>query len=347
MIQRAEAYRITVRYPWIDLIWMKPLGDARAWVEVDSLAVAPELKQFCLRMAYQLQMDSGCLLCVSRQQGRYVLNHAIPVTIVNITKPPILQSGLRFGADPEFVLVRNKHPLNAAKYIPRHNWIGTDYLRLSVDKQIPALVELRPIAQSEVTQLYLEIRKLIKELDDYVVDDSIHFIAGSMPFPGLALGGHLHVSGILPEVDFVRVLDNYLALPLALCEEERDVKARRPRYGQLGDIRFQPHGGFEYRTCPSWLEHPDWTSGVLELFAFLTENYQHFHQRWLSDTRMVKAFYEANETLLFPVVQLIWEDLWQWRNHFSDFMVIERLFHRILSRMKWARSGDFRKNWRV
>lgn len=347
MLQRAEAYRITVRFPWIDAIWMKRLGDAQTWVEVDPLTTSPELQQFARRKAYQLQLDAGCLLSVTRQQGKYVLTQAVPVTIEHIAKPPTHTGDFLFGADPEFILSRFQHPLIAGNYVPRHNWIGTDNLRISAEKQIPALVELRPNAQRDASHLFHELAHLIHELDDYVVDDTIHFVAGSMPFPGIALGGHVHVSGVWPEVDLVRVLDNYLALPLALCEWEQEAKARRPRYGQLGDVRFQSHGGFEYRTCPSWLEHPDWAAGVVHLVEFLSRNYTLFNYRWLSDDGVSQAFYDANASTLAPITQLIWEELWHWRNHFQDFAVIERMFQKIASKTKWSRTDDFRINWRA
>jgi hypothetical protein len=346
MGQHAESYRITIRFPWIDAIWMKRLGDAQIWEERDPLAMPPELHQFCLRKAYQLNFDTGCLLCVTREEGRYTLTHAIPVTIASLTRPTPPPGGLNFGADPEFILSRFQHPLIAAHYVPRHNWIGTDTLRISADKQIPALVELRPNAQRHPHGLLKELAQLIHLLDDYIVDDSIHFIAGSMPFPGVALGGHVHVSGIWPEVDLIRVLDNYLALPLALCEWADQPKSRRPRYGQLGDVRFQSHGGFEYRTCPSWLEHPDYAAGVLELVAFYCENYSLFQYRWLSDPRIVQAFYQADEACLAPIAQLIWEELWHWRNRVSNFEAVESLFQRLLAHTKWSRTDDFRINWR-
>lgn len=343
-MQRAESYRITVRFPWIDAVWVKKLGDAQRWMEIDVHALAPDLHQFCLRMAYTLQYDTGCLLSITRHLGKYKLTHAIPVTIVSITRPTILNEQVRFGADPEFVLRRFEHLLIAANYVPRHSWIGTDTLRIAVDKQVPALVELRPEAELNAARLSSSISRLIQTLDQFVIDDSIHFIAGSMPFPGVALGGHVHISGVWPEVDLIRVLDNYLALPLAMCEWPTS-KARRPRYGQLGDIRFKAHGGFEYRTCPSWLEHPDFTIGVLTIVEFLTTHHALFTFRWLSDPGIVTAFYAAEEGKLLPIVQLIWEEFWQWRDAFSDFNPVANMFGRIFAGYKWSTTDDFRTNW--
>ena len=60
----------------------------------------------------------------------------------------------------------------------------------------------------------------------------------------------------------LRVLDNYLALPFILIEDQ-NTKLRRPRYGFLGDFRRKTHGGFEYRTLPSWIVSPRITKGVI------------------------------------------------------------------------------------
>ena len=85
---------------------------------------------------------------------------------------------------------------------------------------------------------------------------------------------------------------------------------------------------------------------MLTLVVFLTRHYASFSSRWLSDPIIEKAFYEADSTQLMPIVQLIWEELWQRRNDFVEFRHIEQLFKRILAKQKWSKAEDFRTNWR-
>jgi hypothetical protein len=343
-----EHYRVSVKFPWIDSIWRKTVGVAQFWKQLDTApgnAVIEEIKQFCLIQTYAHGFDQGSLVCINRLNGRIQLEKIIPLHIA--FEPPIAQSkdAPLFGSDPEFILTRNQHPLVAEKYVPLHTEIGTDTIRVHASKTIPALVELRPSPMPTAQAHFTRIRTLVHSLDSYMYDKAIHFIAGSMPFPGLSLGGHLHFSGLICHVDLVRVLDNYLALPLALLENPSELKQRRPRYGRLGDIRFKPHGGFEYRTLPSWLDCPRTAYGVLVLGQHLVQHYPLFQLRLLTGFIAQQAFYQSDIVLLQAWSKSIWEDLYQKRHKFTDFAPISDLFRRILHGPTWSKTNDFRTNW--
>jgi len=149
-----------------------------------------------------------------------------------------IPNGVLIGADPEFELVKNGEIIEASKLIydtdERSKPIGLDG---SGDQ-----VEIRPEPGSP-RKVIKSIRKLIKEFSDgyknYDLTDS-----GDI-YP---LGGHIHV-GIgekyYPPSSLITLLDDFIGRPTTnLSGEARD------GYGDLGDVRAQPHG-FEYRTPPA------------------------------------------------------------------------------------------------
>jgi len=159
------------------------------------------------------------------------------------------------GADPEFLLVGpDGRVVSASRYFSRDGAAGSDALRVSGQLRCP-VAELRPDPAVDPDGLMRGIRGLLRRAEALTAAAGrpLRWLAGGMPVPGFALGGHLHLS-IPPSARLLRVLDSCVALPLAAAEDARAVK-RRPRYGALGDFRVKSHG-FEYRTPPSWLVSP-------------------------------------------------------------------------------------------
>jgi len=149
-----------------------------------------------------------------------------------------IPNGVLIGADPEFELVKNGEIIEASDLIydtdERSKPIGLDG---SGDQ-----VEIRPEPGSP-RKVIKSIRKLIKEFSDgyknYDLTDS-----GDI-YP---LGGHIHI-GIgekyHPPSSLVTLLDDFIGRPTTNLSGEA-----RENYGELGDVRAQPHG-FEYRTPPA------------------------------------------------------------------------------------------------
>lgn len=162
------------------------------------------------------------------------------------------------GADPELVFVDESNKLvSASSVLLDHvnEEIGIDSL-LYKRKLIYPIVELRPRPASHPARLTASLHRLLKELQLLVADERpLRWLAGGMPVKGVALGGHLHVSGILLTPRLLRLLDAMLALPFAALADEAGY-SRNDKYGGMGDYRKQFHGGFEYRTLPSWLVSP-------------------------------------------------------------------------------------------
>jgi len=162
---------------------------------------------------------------------------------------------LLIGADPEFLLVgTDGRIVSASRYFPRDGAAGSDALRVRGRLRCP-VAELRPDPAPDPAGLMRGIRGLMRRAEAMTAaaDRPLRWLAGGMPVPGFALGGHLHLN-VPPSARLLRVLDSCVALPLAAAEDARALR-RRPRYGALGDFRAK-HYGFEYRTPPSWLVSP-------------------------------------------------------------------------------------------
>lgn len=344
-----EQFRVSVKFPTVETIWQRAMGVTPMWKEIPTTTkgmVIDQIKRQALKVAYEYEFDKGCMICFSRANGRISMTDIVPVDIKLYDIKPYTKLPFQLGADPEFILTRNGHPLIANKYLPFHREIGTDVIRFSGGKRIPALAELRPRPANDSLILTQHIAQLITLADEFIVDESIHFIAGSMPQHGLPLGGHIHFSGISCTAELIRCLDNYLALPLALMESNGS-SMRRPKYGFLGDIRMKNHGGFEYRTLPSWLESPEITIGVFELAAFIALNYTKLRQRPLQNRGIKEAFYLAHTSSLLLSVKRIWEEIQLYQPNWSNFHRILPLFTAIFNAYKWSKCYDFRRNWRV
>jgi len=162
---------------------------------------------------------------------------------------------LLIGADPEFLLVGpDGRVVSASRYFPRDGAAGSDALRVRGRLRCP-VAELRPDPAPDPAGLMRGIRGLMRRAEAMTAEAGrpLRWLAGGMPVPGFALGGHLHLN-VPPSARLLRVLDSCVALPLAAAEDARALR-RRPRYGALGDFRAKPYG-FEYRTPPSWLVSP-------------------------------------------------------------------------------------------
>jgi hypothetical protein len=161
----------------------------------------------------------------------------------------------------------------ASRYLERDGEAGCDAIVVRGRPVITPLAELRPRPSRSPRQLAANLRRALRLAAARIGDASLTWLAGGMPLRGFPLGGHVHFSGVWLNSHLLRALDNYLALPLLLIEAET-ARQRRPRYGFLGDFRRQPHGGFEYRTLPSWIVTPQVAVGVLSLARVIADGYR-------------------------------------------------------------------------
>ncbi|WEK55797.1 MAG: hypothetical protein P0Y55_07055 [Candidatus Cohnella colombiensis] len=202
------------------------------------------------------------------------------------------------GADPEFVLLSPEGKVvPASRYFPREGATGCDSIVIRGIRHWP-LVELRPSPEQEPAALAVQVRRLLASASRRTAGAPLTWRAGAWPIRGLPLGGHVHLSGAALTSERLRALDNAVALPLRLLEPPT-AASRRPRYGSLGDFRRQSHGGFEYRTPPSWLVSQRLCCGVLALSKLATEHSRTLaSHRPLDDDKMREAFYSGDRTVL-------------------------------------------------
>jgi hypothetical protein len=179
-----------------------------------------------------------------------------------------------------------------------------------------------------------------------ITDSSLEWLAGGMPVKGFPLGGHLHFSGVWLNNELLRVLDNYLALPLVLIEDITTAN-RKPKYGFLGDFRKQRHGGFEYRGLPSWLVSPKVTRGVFAIAKIIATDYRLLPARPLEDPAVQVAYYTSDKELIRPLLPALWNDMARlpsYRKHEAAMLTLKKMLLRMQS---WDEQHDIRRNWQI
>jgi len=252
------------------------------------------------------------------------------------------------GADPEFVLLSSAgRVVPASRYFPYEGEAGCDSMRVRGEKIWP-LVELRPRPCPEPAQLTAELHGLLREAAGRTAGVALSWRAGALPVPGVPLGGHVHVSGAALHGERLRALDNAVALPLRLLEPP-GAGSRRPRYGALGDVRRQPHGGFEYRTPPSWLVSPRLALGVFALVKVAAEHSRELAAcgRPLDEERVREAFYSGDRETLLSAAGRVHRALAGTRGYAAYREPIDFVFEAIKRGKSWNENADIRVKWRI
>lgn len=258
---------------------------------------------------------------------------------------------IRWGADVEFLL-RRRHTdgtlgqiVPACHYFAKKGPIGCDTIRVG-DRRLDAIVELRPQPAPTAVALFDRVHASLLSIAQHMDDPTIAWVSGGMPVQGIALGGHIHLSGVPLTVSLLRVLDNYVALPLLMIEGEQ-TQRRRPKYGVLGDFRCKAHGGFEYRTLPSWIGCPDIARGVLALVEVAVVHAAHLHARPLGDVAMQQAYYGGDKQTLWLPVTRIWRELTTMPTFMQYADILSRLWQTIRRKSGIDEQQDMRHTWKI
>lgn len=259
----------------------------------------------------------------------------------------VLPAGVRLGADPEFVLRRPDGGfVPANRFLEKAGTVGCDAVVLSRDRVIHPLAELRPRPCGTPGELVRELYRTMRQAARQIPDASLAWLAGSMPGKGLSTGGHVHISGVWLHHHLLRALDNYVALPLVLAEGEA-AGQRRPKYGFLGDVRRKRHGGFEYRTLPSWLANPELALAVLTLVQTVALHYRELRQTPLDHLDIQRAYYNGDKAQLLPVVRKLWEDLERLPAYRRSKGTMDAFRDRLFRMEGWDEQADFRIPWKI
>lgn len=323
------------------------------------------LQVTAVRALYCLGLDSGEVMLTTAGPRRYAVARITPLArqpgkplpepyarasealALSLAREQPGRPGLLMGMDPEFLLLRvtSGRVVPASRFLPTDGVAGCDAGPPGTRGAFP-VAELRPAPRGEPRALLAQLMSAAAMADRLVADRSLHWRAGGMPLKGWALGGHLHFSGVALTAPLLRALDNYLALPLRLLEDAR-AAARRPRYGVLGDFRLQPHGGFEYRTLPSFLVSPVIAKGVVYLAHLIVSRYEDLSLRPLDREELYAAYYSGDPALLRAAFPPLRDQLRALDGYSQAERHIEPLFSLIAEGKRWDESRDIRALWRI
>jgi hypothetical protein len=369
-----SAGRITYSIPVFDLaalaIFAKNPGAGLPLREIQGGADVPAVrraKRLAVRAVYSLGLDFAVVAVSVDDRGRPAVADVNPAPSLNDRLGELFAQALNryardyqraleaagkpeqrplLGMDPEFLLsARSGKVVSASKFLGKTGEAGCEAVQMG-GRIIYPLAELRPAPAKEPEQLLRHLLRAMRCASERIRDRSLLWLAGGMPRPGLALGGHLHLSGIWLSAHLLRVFDNYLALPLVLIEDDTTGR-RRPRYGFLGDFRRQFHGGFEYRTLPSWIVSPRAAKGVLALARLIADHYLELKRLPLYDEAMVRAFYAGNKPEIVEAARVLWTDLERLPQYGRLRQYIEPLKRQMLSMQPWNEQRDIRKVWKL
>jgi hypothetical protein len=321
------------------------------------------LQRIAVRTLYSLGLDSGEVLLRAMGNRRYVVEGVTPLVKTSGQRLPEPyrsaalalerklaleqpdRSGLLMGMDPEFIILREStgRVVPASRYLPTDGVAGCDAGPPGTRGAFP-VAELRPQPRGEPRALLAQLMSAAALADRLIADRSLRWRAGGMPLTGWALGGHLHFSGVTLTAPLLRALDNYLALPMLLLEDVR-AGARRPRYGVLGDFRTQPHGGFEYRTLPSFLVSPVIAKGAVYLAHLIVSHYEDLTQRPLDREDLHIAYYSGDKSPLRVAIPPLLAQLRSLGGYEIAAPYIEPLFDYIAAERTWDESRDIRELW--
>lgn len=323
-----------------------------------------QLEVHASRALYALWLDAGSVLVAISGTGTIAIREvwslfdlhydhdleAIALSLQSIMyiKSHNEVSELLIGADPEYGLL-NKHnqivPASTFFDTDSNVHIGADALR-SRQRIIYPLVELRPTPKPYPHQLIAHIKQLLLEARNYIQNDELRWVAGAMPAPGLALGGHIHFSGIRLTPRILRMLDGLVAIPLATIEDSLG-RGRYKRYGALGDYRRQPHGGFEYRTPPSWLVSPAVAKATLALAYIAMKDYDKLSQYFVLKPEWYQAYESRDEQSLTSASLTILEQISSLPSYVELSKDIEPLLRAIREGRRWDEQVDIRTRWGI
>ncbi|MGU3473868.1 putative amidoligase domain-containing protein [Paenibacillus sp. D51F] len=355
-------------------------GPAGIWRYAEDPAMRRSVRA-ALRAAYELGLDAaevlvraadggrasiagirlpGCRRFLLAGEGKLAEADAVPEAAAGLWSPMCCRiqglldasaqqdgPGIRIGADPEFVIMRPDGRIHSASHLGGlSSAVGSDVLLTGRQIRQP-VGELRPEPSATAQGLAENIRLLLLRASRRGASKpGMRLLAGAMPLPGLPLGGHVHLSGLPLTSRLLRVLDSYAAFPMALAEDPRG-RARRPRYGTLGDSRAQPHGGFEYRTLPSWLVSPAAARYALAVSMLAAEDGCRLDFLPSMDGRYVKAYYEGDKETLrecLPGLRTALEKVSSYSKHQAW---LEPFLDAAGNGASWDESRDIRIRWGI
>jgi hypothetical protein len=255
---------------------------------------------------------------------------------------------LLIGADPEFVFVTPAGKIAAASRFLSGGALaaaGSDAMLVGRRIMYP-VAELRPRPAADPAALAANVRRLLLGAATRTGGRRLRWAAGAMPVPGLALGGHIHISGAPLTSRLLRLLDSCAAFPLALVEDPAG-RERRPKYGTLGDYRLQSHGGFEYRTLPSWLVSPLAAKAAFAMALLCAREATALAYIPALDERYTAAYYAGDRAELAGCLDQVAEAIAATPSYAALARYIEPLLEAARRGETWDERSDIRRKWHI
>jgi len=247
------------------------------------------------------------------------------------------------GADIEFIMRRGKGIVYASRYFSRHGRVGYDQQGSRYRRGAKPIVEVRPSPSSDPIVLVSNIKDLLRRAARRAPKDS-SWQAGSLPVRSYPIGGHIHFSDVPLTTELLRALDNYLALPVAMLEDPKRARRRRPRYGYLGEFRWQRHG-FEYRVPSSWIVAPDFAHAIACLAKLVAENYERLRLDMFAHNEICRAFYRSDKEVMRPAFEAIWSDLETLPDYSRMEEHLQVIPEWVREGKEWSENRDLKLRW--
>jgi len=323
------------------------------------------LEKTAIRALYAFGLDMGDVVIAAGEEGQYTVEEFSPTPDFNDAATVQLyanamaehlhqlrqfsskEAEVLIGMDPEFLLFnRNSGKVvPASRYLSHHGEAGCDVLRFQGRRLLP-LAELRPAPGRDPEEVVRHLLHAFRTANTHISDRNLIWQAGGMPQRGFPLGGHVHFSGVPLTSELLRVLDNYLALPVFMLEDSTSFR-RRPNYGFLGDYRIKSYGGFEYRTLPSFLISPLVTKGVIALAKLIVEDPRHFQRRPMHNDEVFHAFYSGHPERIRQFIFPLLSDIVQANGYSRYEKYLAPFLEAVKSGLTWDESTDIRGPWKI
>ena len=176
---------------------------------------------------------------------------------------------INIGADPEFSLVSKN---NLDQFVNANQIVKSQFdFPIGADGHA-SILEMRPDHSNNIDEFLCNVEDVLKETSELIDSNIYDLITGGGRFKNEPLGGHIHFSGIKPNGDILKMLDDFIGCPIKSCKGGKRVVANN-NYDQLSAFRNQPHGGFEYRTPPSFLINKKFTESVYIVSFLVVKTY--------------------------------------------------------------------------
>ncbi|TLM99389.1 hypothetical protein FDZ73_21935, partial [bacterium] len=253
------------------------------------------------------------------------------------------------GADPEFIL-RDRltdRLIYPSGFLPKEGMIGYDDRSERREGRLFPLAEIRPEPDSCPLRLVNKIRRTMAAGIKLIPYENIEWLAGSLHFARYQIGGHIHFGSIKLTTQLLKALDNYLGIPVMLIEDPETAAERRKNYGGLGSFRWEPHGGFEYRTPGSWLVSPEIARAVLCLAKVVACEYPVLKKDLFADMELQQAFYQGKKNYFFDLFEDLWQDIMAtetYQQYRDELGLFTEMIH---NRRSWDEHRDIRLAWNL